>query len=593
MKKKTIIICIIVAIAVFAASLTAALFIFNGNKDSDYSLASDNSPESKELKSELKACKTPEDYYALARQYVDDNKLFYANEIIREGYCVTGDKSLDIAVITGKPTLESTIIGLSLDNIPDSVHYYLGRSCVISTPCYSGMSRYNTAAVYEFDSSTHRIKAIEMSNMLSYDKLDKDLRNIAIANDSMPILFNEYNIDEICYSANMSEAIELSKHNASVPLSFTYQVCYRSDGKISGMRCGDKTIKIDTTETGYDVTMPNVRKIISSDKVIHFQIDMQEDHIMRLINEDYDYSEVFNYSDDSSYTLTVNRNDHSTKLSYNKDNLLTEAERNGSKVTYSYNSRQLLNKMSVESPKQSESYDISYIDDLYIANFLDHLFYSYDDDGRIVKISGDDFGDAARSFTYDQHGRIDQLSGAFQSYTNLNDDTIKLSYDSEGVLCSITGKDSAITYNIIHDENGLLTGISQQDADIWTLEENKLYPGIGELDKSKVYITDSQVDQLSFVVRDATKEDCESYVQSYKDAGYTVYLASDEDSMGYTTGYEYRLLDNKDHPTKAVIITFKETTEYYYVKVYDFETYFSDAEQFLFGEKEFVDISGN
>ena len=607
MKKKTIIICIIVAVAVFASSLTAALFIFNGKKDSDYSLSSDNTPDGKAVKTELKACNTPEDYYDLARQYVDDHKLFYANEIIREGYRVTGDKSLDIAVITGKPTLESSIIGYTLGNVSDSVQYFLGRETVISRPCYSGLSRYNNAFIYHFDSSNdHRINAIEIGSFLSYDQLDNDLLNIAIAGEMQQDFFERH-----IHGASdgvfqyVDELIGTTDHHADVPITLTYLVNYGEDGKINKIQCGDEDITVTSTTSGYDISIPATLRseyYTSSTDARRLTINMQQDNILRLNDNDEEsiFSESFNYASDGSYTQIIQFNeDEIYHLSYNKDNLLTTLEtENHINIKFSYNDKQMLSQIFGTDQEKNASLGVSYYDDLYMTNFVDFLFLYYDSENRYVSYSVDDSPGPlyhAVTLSYDQKGRIaryiqdyatDGIGSSESTNDNESEDGYELTYNDSGLLQSFIDKESEKVYLPVRNTEGIITGISQQDADIWTLEGNKLYPGIGELDESKVYITHSQDDSLSFVVRHATKEDFEGYVQKYKEAGYAVNLSPSEDTKKNMTEYEYRLLDNKNDPSKAVIITFKENTDYYEVIIHDFKVFYSyaDADDFLNGK---------
>lgn len=581
MKKKTIIICIIVAVAVFASSLTAALFIFNGKKDSDYSLSSDNTPDGKAVKSELNGCKTAEDYYNLARRYVDEHKIFYANEIIKTGYQKTKDKSLDIAVITGKPTLESAIIAHSVGDFSESVQYFLGRDTVISKPCYSGLSNYSNAFIYRFDGNTHRIKTIETGSILSYDKLDKDLRNIVIAGD---LISRSMNSGTVYYDTNLKAAMREAEHHRIVSSRTAFELLYDKDDKLSKIKSGDSEMTITSTTTGYDVTIPVETKSVynyyysssnSSSQMNTISIVMQQDNILHLVDDNLNTTEMFNYVNDGSYTLTLSGGKDSYSLSYDTNNLVTTFEYNGAKKAYSYNKNHLLSGIVQQSSndsamnntsradvsymanlsgmsalsynnKNSASFimpmgqsraifgivgNISYIDDLYMTNFLDHIFLSYDKENYITKAyTHDSQGNTtSMSLTYTENGKPDNCT--------LLSDKYRFVYDNADRISSFNyyqddHADDAPVYDVIYDDEGIMTGISQKDADIWTLEGNQLYPNVGVIDESKVYITESADGVLSFSVRDATKEDYESYVQSYLDAGYTKLPLNRSNSSG-------------------------------------------------------------
>ena len=174
MKKKKVIICVAIALAVFCLSFASAMIILMLNQDGVQTDTFNDSPVGQNISRALNNCSEPQDYYALAQKLVDDNEIYYANEVIKYGYRQTNDKSLDIAVVTGKPTLETAIIEHDMGSISESVQYFLGRETVVGRPCYSGISLYYNPFIYTFDNTTHRIRTIEVSSLFSYDKLDED-----------------------------------------------------------------------------------------------------------------------------------------------------------------------------------------------------------------------------------------------------------------------------------------------------------------------------------------------------------------------------------------------------------------------------------
>ena len=610
MKKKTVIICIIVAVAVFASSLTVALLIFNKNRDSEYSLSTDNTPDGKAVKSELNGCKTAEDYYNLARRYVDEHKIFYANEIIKTGYQKTKAKSLDIAVITGKPTVESAIISHLRYGISESIQYYLGRDTVISRPCFTGLNPHDQACIYTFDPETHRIDSVEIGSRLSYGKTDKDLQNIVMVGN-MLCAKRESNAEfSYKFDGSIEQAMKFAEHHAAAPLYLSYQMSYDENGKLEKMICGDTTVNVNATDAGFEVgtktySHPSSYPNGADDR--RFSIDMQGDNILRVADDEIKLTETFNYADDGSYTLTLPINERSAKLTYDANNLITSISDESGEAKFEYNSRQLLSRIDMPSTTDSgmkrvgqpnemtmayqndhpvktfgpadpdvrltgnssvflpsSDSSISYIDDLYITNYFDTFYFSYDSDNRIVKMA-DNSGNSVGLVYNDKH-QLSSYQSDSQAYT--------FQYDSNHRMKSFEygeSEDDRTTYDVIYNDNGSVYGLSQQGAEIWTLEGNKLYTAIGNLDESKVCITRSDESELFFSVCDATKEDFESCVQSYKDAGYTNETLDRSNSSDTNSDTPTLCWFSKqdDSSYKFVRICWDPKTALYTVKIYN------------------------
>ena len=352
------------------------------------------------------------------------------------------------------------------------------------------------------------------------------------------------------------------------------------------MICGDTTVNVNATDAGFEVgtktySHPSSYPNGADDR--RFSIDMQGDNILRVADDEIKLTETFNYADDGSYTLTLPINERSAKLTYDANNLITSIGDESGEAKFEYNSRQLLSRIDMPSTTDSgmkrvgqpnemtmayqndhpvktfgpadpdfrltgnssvflpsSDSSISYIDDLYITNYFDTFYFSYDSDNRIVKMA-DNSGNSVGLVYNDKH-QLSSYQSDSQAYT--------FQYDSNHRMKSFEygeSEDDRKAYDVIYNDNGSVYGLSQQGAEIWTLEGNKLYTGIGNIDESKVYITKSDESELFFSVCDATKEDFENYVQSYKDAGYTVLPLDRPDSSD--TNSDTNGDTNSDTPT--------------------------------------------
>ena len=461
MKKKKIIICVAIALAVFCLSFASAMIILMLNQDGVQTDTFNDSPVGQNFSRALNNCSEPQDYYALAQKLVDDNKIYYANEVIKYGYRQTKDKSLDIAVITGKPTVATAVIQYGMSGIAESVQYFFGRDTVISKPCYSGFSRYNNAFIYTFEENTHRIQAIETATIFSYDKLDKDLLNICLASEHMHGVF---------YSSSPSttlfdEYINNPKRKAAF---ITYQFDYNDNGTVRQLFCGENKITFEKTASGYDVTVPSF-SYLENDKTEKITFEMQNKNILRISYGNKSRG-LFNYENDGSYTVSYSKKETDRyKLYYDKNNIINKYEEigtRGEKADYSYNSNHLLSKVSIVRDDETNSAVLFYKDDFYITNFMDHILFSYDADGRIESIKGIESSDSEKTndtnYKYNQNGQIAEADGLLSSGSVLSlGGPLLLSYNDENIL---TGIDIGDTYNIVRNEIGLVTGVSFEKA---------------------------------------------------------------------------------------------------------------------------------
>lgn len=476
MKKKKIIICVAIALAVFCLSFASAMIILMLNQDGVQTDTFNDSPVGQNISRALNNCSEPQDYYALAQKLVDDNEIYYANEVIKYGYRQTNDKSLDIAVVTGKPTLETAIIEHDMGSISESVQYFLGRETVVGRPCYSGISLYYNPFIYTFDNTTHRIRTIEVSSLFSYDKLDEDLLNIALASEYMPGIFPAISSGTSLFYAELPYKED---NNGVFSSDFAYQINYDEDGTINQMLCGDRKITVSKTTTGYGITIsadPYANPYANSSskrsrntQEKKFTVDMQGNNILKFTIGQEDRikcSEIFNYADDGSYYLTFSRNGEEYKLTYNKENLIEKAVDINSTRTYeyTYNRNHLLSGFSDTKDNEYSEKAISYNDGLYIANFMDRVFFSYDNEGRIVSMTLDDSTrNMDTTIAYSQNGKISELRGELSNLYYLGGDSCFLTYNDNGTLSGYGAEEGETSVNIIRNDDGIAKGISFSD----------------------------------------------------------------------------------------------------------------------------------
>ncbi len=463
MKKKIIIISIIVAIAVFASSLTTTLLILNHHRDggnnSAYSLRSDDSQVGKTVKSELNDCKTPEDYYNLACRYVDEHKIFYANEIIKTGYQKTKDKSLDIAVITGKPTLLSTVIAYTQHRvysdygIADSVQYFLGRDTVISAPCMIGPNTgiMPRALIYHFDSTTRQIIMVEYADEITVSQLDNDLTNIALT--------TKYSAGN--YGAEAVFDFEYGKGH------YSFQVSYHPSGEIASVDyyrgMNPESIILNRTPSGYQFKF--------DENTVN--VDMIDNNIQKI--SDGEFSETFIYNSDDSYRLSSTLQSEQTVRYYDSKNLLIKVEVPEAKqvIEISYNQNHLLTEASSSwgevdrghplfTQKEGEGSEyFGYKDDLFLTSFTvagnetKMISFSYDDQNRLVKV---DDGIETLTYSYNDNGTVSNME--YVEYGEVN--KYQLYYDKSGIL-SYVETDNYIRW-FTRNEGGYIIGYRDEDV---------------------------------------------------------------------------------------------------------------------------------
>lgn len=471
MKKKKVIICVAIALAVFCLLFASAMIILMLNQDGAQTDTFNDSPVGQNFSRALNNCSEPQDYYALAQKLVDDNEIYYANEVIKYGYRQTNDKSLDIAVVTGKPTLETAIIEHDMGSISESVQYFLGRETIVGRPCYSGMSLYYNPFIYTFDNTTHRIRTIEVSSLFSYDKLDKDLLNIALASEYMPGIFPAISSGTSLFYAGLPYKKD---NNGVFSSDFAYQINYGEDGTINQMLCGDRKITVSKTLTGYDINIsadPYTYSDIEyswKTREKNFTVEMQGNNILKFIGQEdrIKCSEIFNYADDGSYYLTFSGNGEEYKLTYNKENLIEKAVDINSTRTYeyTYNRNHLLSGFSDTKDNEYSEKAISYNDGLYIANFMDHAFFSYDNEGRIVSMTLDySTRNMVTTIAYSQNGKISELRGELSNRYYLGGVSCFLTYNDNGTLSGYGAEEGKTSVNIIRNDDGIAKGISFSD----------------------------------------------------------------------------------------------------------------------------------
>ena len=126
----------------------------------------------------------------------------------------------------------------------------------------------------------------------------------------------------------------------------------------------------------------------------------------------------------------------------------------------------MLSKVSIVRDDETNSAVLFYKDDFYITNFMDHILFSYDADGRIESIKGIESSDSEKTndtnYKYNQNGQIAEADGLLSSGSVLSlGGPLLLSYNDENIL---TGIDIGDTYNIVRNEIGLVTGVSFEKA---------------------------------------------------------------------------------------------------------------------------------
>jgi hypothetical protein len=174
-------------------------------------------------------CQTVEDFISAAKDCLEKGDIYMANEAVRTGYVKTGDDSLRLLPLSGKPTVESTVVvhrlRMSITAVPSAccMQYFLGKEIVLARPA---LPLFPCLLVYTFHPQTHRLQAIEVGTVLSYDKLDTDLLNIAL---TKPFY------DGVVYIYNLLDAMDETTRRELAPLNHTYRFSYTENGELCGV----------------------------------------------------------------------------------------------------------------------------------------------------------------------------------------------------------------------------------------------------------------------------------------------------------------------------------------------------------------------
>ena len=520
-------------------------------------------------------CQTAEDYLNAAKQAIESNDIYTANEAIKAGYRATKDSSLRLAVVNGKPTVEAAVIlhriGVSTVSIPSasSMQYFLGRDVVLGRVVT--YDKTFPAFIYSFHPQTHKLQAIEVCSLVSYDKLDTDLLNIALSSTAdagfltvtFPVMIN------------VDQAAEASHRRETAPLNVTYRFEYDADGALCGLRCGAVEADITKTATGYQLTMPNdpIGSYGGSPGKLEMTFDLQDNKIVKLTDSQADKTETFSYGDDGSYTAAVSKKyeygsdkEDNATVNFNNNHLPEQAVIDGTTYSYTYNSSQTL--IRIEKTGEDEK----------------TRSFSYDDSGRLQSVSE---GDSAGVFLYDGEGRLAKYSEGANSLLISYDDKgrcteygerLSLNYsDSDGSLTSFClldsdGNvekygDSEKRYNIVRDDDGFAIGLSNPGAEIVKASDLPLYPGFGNLDEQQIYINDQSDNELWLQVRGITCETYDAYKASAIEAGCTKVQLNDyhdDDENAEIT----RLIDTVDSPARTIELEYWDSASILNVRVH-------------------------
>ncbi len=455
-------------------------------------------------------CESAEDYIDIAKDYLEEGDVYLANEAVRAGYIKTGDATLKLLPLSGKPTVESALIhhrlGLSTTAFPSAscMQYFLGKELVIARASVPKISC--PMFIYTFHPQTHRIQAIEVSSFLSYDKLDTDLFNIAfpIRVPSNPVLLN------------FEDAMEEAKRREIAPLNFTYRFEYTEDGALCGVKCGETEGIVTKTATGYKIIMSEDPLQANSPGSSVLEFDLQNGKIVRMADELYNKSEAFSYQDNGSCTVTGSMKDdkeniHNATVIYNKDNLAETSTLDDENETYTYNDRQMPVQLIHTEKNDSKEYHFSYNNAGSLMTQTDGnntYTYLYDDEGRLVKITRD-----AETYTinYDDKNRLTEFDGLSEfTYEN-----------SDGTISSFYYNYLEKRYNIVRDADGFVLGLSYPDAKIVKVQDSPLCPDfISAIDENHIYKVSVSDEELYFYVQAREKQDYDDLFTLAKANGY-------------------------------------------------------------------------
>lgn len=501
-------------------------------------------------------CQTAEDFISAAKDCLDKGDIYMANEAVRAGYVKTGDDSLRLLPLSGKPTVESTVVvhrlGMSITAVPSAccMQYFLGKELVLaraSVPIFSSM------LIYTFHPQTHRIQAIEVSSFLSCDKLDTDSFNIAFpAIVPIPPVF-----------LNWEDAMEETARRETAPLNYTYRFEYTEDGTLCGVSCGETEGIVSKTATGYNVMMPMDPLQRNSPHSSELAVNLQDGKIVQITDNIQKKSEILSYQSDGSCTATGRLKDEkgnilNATVTYNKDNLADSVADSDENYTFTYNDRQMPVKITKTSKNDPNEYTYSYDSKGNLQTQTDknnNISYLYDDAGRLVTYTK---GSESHAIHYDSNNRFTGIEG--DKFTNFDYQS------SDGKLNSFCYPDPEHRYYIVRDADGFVLGLSRPDIKIKKLQDSPLCPDfISQINEKRIYKTSITDEELDFIVQAPTKQDYENFFTLAKADGYSeVPLEDHEDSHG-----EGRwLTDNLDSPTVSIRIGYPEVCSQYNIRIF-------------------------
>lgn len=403
-------------------------------------------------------CQTVEDFISAAKDCLDKGDIYMANEAVRAGYIKTGDDSLRLLPLSGKPTVESTVVvhrlGMSTTAVPSACYmqYFLGKETVMARPALPPLYVSQVPLpmfVYTFHPQTHRLQAIEDSDFLSFDKLDNDLTNLSFAASQGLGLCN------LIYG--------VYSYEKTVSLNHTFRFSYAEDGTLCGVSCGDIEATVSKTATGYTVTLPEDSISSNNARSFELDIDLQDGKIVHMNDRKNNKTETFNYQSDGSCTAngvlrTGNEKTENATVTFNKDNLADNVAYNDTyndntyNFTFTYNDRQMPVKITETSKNETNEYTFSYDSKGNLQTQTEDnntIAYLYDDAGRLVTYTK---GSESHSISYDSNNR----------FAGIDDYPITdFEYRSDnGKLESFFYPERERRYSIVRDADGFVLGLS-------------------------------------------------------------------------------------------------------------------------------------
>ncbi len=501
-------------------------------------------------------CQTVEDFISAAKDCLEKGDIYMANEAVRTGYVKTGDDSLRLLPLSGKPTVESTVVvhrlRMSITAVPSAccMQYFLGKEIVLARPA---LPLFPCLLVYTFHPQTHRLQAIEVGTVLSYDKLDTDLLNIAL---TKPFY------DGVVYIYNLLDAMDETTRRELAPLNHTYRFSYTENGELCGVSCGETEGIVSKTATGYNVMMPMDPLQRNSPNSSELAVNLQDGKIVQITDNIQKKSETLSYQSDGSCMAKGamkfdNGESQNATVTYNKDNLADSVAVSDENYTFTYNDRQMPVKITKTSKNETNEYTFSYDSKGNLQTQTEDnntIAYLYDDAGRMVTYT---MGSKSHSISYDSNNR---LKGIADHWIN------EFEYRSDnGKLESFFYPERERRYSIIRDADGFVLGLSRPDIKIKKLQDSPLCPGfISKINEKRIYNTSISDEELYFMVQAPTKQDYENFFTLAKADGYS------EIPLEYHENEFQKgrwLTDNLDSPTVSIRVRYSEDCSQYYIDI--------------------------